>query len=174
MSRYTTLKICRRQGRNFSFIMTMIVMFGVFPLLIMARPTYYITTLMGTGSLGSTAAGSSGTSTSVNAPCSALQDDDGSLYVSDTGNHVIRRMTLISNIVSTFAGAIGMPSNTGDGLAATSGRLSSPTGICMDINNNLYIADRTNNKMRVVSSSGIINTFAGSGGQILRNFFSFS
>jgi streptogramin lyase len=150
-----------RRGRKFSFIMVIIILFGVLPLLIIAGPTYYITTLMGTGTSGSTAAGSSGTATAINAPCSALQDDDGSLYVSDTSNHVIRRM--ISNIVSTFAGAIGAASNTGDGGAATSGRLSSPTGICMDINNNLYIADRANNKMRIVSSSGIINTFAGTG-----------
>jgi sugar lactone lactonase YvrE len=131
------------------------------PLYVYPSTIYYISTIMGTGTASATAAGAAGTSTGINSPSGVAVGSDGSVYVSDTNNHIIRRMS--ANIVSTFAGTISTLGSTGDNGAATSGRLNFPAGICMNtVNNNLFIADRANNRIRRVSG-GIIVTVCGTG-----------
>ena len=75
-------------------------------------------------------------------------------------NHLIRRVDT-SGVITTFAGS-GTPGFSGDGGPATAAELSSPGGVAWH-NGSLYIADRANNRVRVVDASGTIDTFAGNG-----------
>jgi DNA-binding beta-propeller fold protein YncE len=100
----------------------------------------------------------------------ALNGLGTTLFVSDTGNHVIRMIDLQTNTVSTLAGgggstAIGTATGVTDGVG-TAARFSSPRGIAVDsAGANLYVADCWNNLIRkIVVSSGEVTTFAGGGG----------
>lgn len=84
------------------------------------------------------------------------------LYITDTGNDVIRKVSLESTIIETIAG-IAEPGYTGDNESAVSARLNKPGGIAVDKNNNLYINDIANNVIRRVDSKGTITTYAGTG-----------
>lgn len=83
----------------------------------------------------------------------------GKLYIADSANNVIR--VIANGVISTFAGTAGAAGFSGDTAAATSAELSSPSGVAVDSTGNVYIADTKNNVIRVVNTSGIINTFAG-------------
>lgn len=98
---------------------------------------------------------------SINGPEGLAVDASGNLLIADAGNHVIRRVTA-SGIISTVAGS-GLIGNSGDGGSALAARLYSPSGVATDVSGNIYIADVVNNKVRKVSSTGIITTFAGTG-----------
>ena len=65
-----------------------------------------------------------------------------------------------AGIIKTFAGT-GTQGSIGDGGAATSAQLNGPTGVSADISGNVYISDNYNQKIRMVTSAGIIKTFAG-------------
>ena len=92
-------------------------------------------------------------------------DISGNVYLSDTGNCAIRLINKHTGIIKTVAGTVsGHCGSSGDGFAAVDARLNHPLGISLDSMNNLFIADSQNNKIRVVSSDGIITTFAGTGG----------
>lgn len=81
-------------------------------------------------------------------------------YVADTNNHVIRRIDMVNDKVETYAGN-SVSQFSGDGNDATSASLWNPTNVIVS-SKKLYIADTYNNRIRVVSSSGIISTYAGS------------
>ena len=68
--------------------------------------------------------------------------------------------------ISTVAGA-GRPGSSGDGRPATLGRLWNPTGVAVDADGSIYIADYKNRKIRKVSTDGILTTFAGTGEQLV-------
>lgn len=74
---------------------------------------------------------------------------DGTLYVADTLNHCIRRLTPDGE-VSTYAGSCEKPGFDGDGGPADEARLHEPYGVALDEDGNLYIADTKNNRVRVV------------------------
>ncbi|HVU18429.1 MAG TPA: hypothetical protein VHD32_16110 [Candidatus Didemnitutus sp.] len=85
----------------------------------------------------------------------------GTLYVTDTSNHTIRKVTT-AGVVTTAAGAAGQPGDTDAiGIAA---RFNNPTGISLDTNNNAFIADSYNNTIRLMDATGIVTTFAGAAG----------
>ncbi|HTB32153.1 MAG TPA: T9SS type A sorting domain-containing protein [Bacteroidia bacterium] len=88
-------------------------------------------------------------------------DSLGNVYIADEGNKRVRVVNS-SGIISTFAG-IGVQSYSGDGGPATAAEIGQITGLITDANNNLYIADQTNNRIRMVNTSGIITTIAGNG-----------
>ncbi len=88
-------------------------------------------------------------------------DSLGNVYIADEANKRVR-MVNTSGIISTFAG-IGVQSYSGDGGPATAAEIGQVTGLITDANNNLYIADQTNNRIRMVNTSGIITTIAGNG-----------
>jgi sugar lactone lactonase YvrE len=94
----------------------------------------------------------------------ALDSVNGVLYITDTGNNRVRKITLSSGIISNFAGSsVGTAGNAGDGSTATSASLNAPRGLALDSSNNLYIADTGNNRIRrVLLSTGVISNFAGS------------
>lgn len=89
-------------------------------------------------------------------------DGAGNLYISDSLNNRIRKVDT-SGIISTYAGT-GQQGFGGDGGPATSAMIDIPQDVAMDHTGNLYIADDSNARIRVVDSSGTINTYAGTGG----------
>jgi len=90
-------------------------------------------------------------------------DSAGNLYIADTGNARIRKVTASSGIITTVAGN-GTRGYSGDGGPATSAELFLPFGITVDSADNLYIADFRGFRVRMVSAStGIITTVAGNG-----------
>ncbi len=112
-------------------------------------------------------AGSSGdgtTSASFNGPNSIALDKKGvgNLYIADTQNHKIRFISGTTGIITTIAGT-GTLGFSGDNGAATSANLYYPFTVSVDNSNNYYIADTYNNRIRYVTSTSIISTFAGTG-----------
>src|SRR6185369_10886691 len=97
----------------------------------------------------------------MNSPQGVAIDAAGNLYVADTGNNVVRRVTP-AGVITTVAGN-GTPGSNGDGSAATSAQLNAPDGLALDSAGNLYIADSLNAKVRRVSTAGTISTVAGNG-----------
>ncbi len=86
-------------------------------------------------------------------------DSTGTIYISDTANNRVRKITVDGHI-STVAGD-GNGTNSGDGGPATAAGLASPTGIALDSTGQLYIA--TSSTIRKVSTSGVVTTIAGNG-----------
>jgi len=86
-------------------------------------------------------------------------DKDGNLYIADSGNNCIRKISL-EGIVSTFAGSGEVGNSDGDRLSAT---FNSPTGICTDDNGNFFVADFMNHIIRKIDGEGTVTTLAGSG-----------
>lgn len=110
--------------------------------------------------------GGQATSALLNQPNSIGLSPDGSfLYIADTENNRIRRVTLSSGIIMTIAGS-GATGSGGDGGPATSANLYLPRGVAVDFLYQLYISDTENSRIRKVSSSGngtVISTVAGNG-----------
>jgi len=114
-----------------------------------------VTTLAGS-SAGSTDH-NTGTSASFNYP-NGITTDGTNLYVADASNHRIRKIVISTGVVTTLAGSsLGSTDATG-----TSARFSAPEGITTD-GTNLYVADVNNNRIRkIVISTGVVTTLAGS------------
>src|SRR5580658_3360233 len=119
---------------------------------------YTITTIAGTGTAGYTGDGGSATSAELSGPVRIIIGPSNTIYFCDGVNDLVRKIS--SGTISTFAGD-GTVGYTGDNAAATKAELDGPTGLAFDSSGNLYIADATNNVIRMVSTSGTITTFAG-------------
>ena len=119
-----------------------------------------ITTFAGSGTCCTLGDGGPATAAWLSGPRQVFLDGAGNLYISDTGNHRIRKVT--AGTISTLAGA-GTAGYSGDGGAAASAQLSSPTGVSLDSAGNLYIADQGNRAVRKVDSGGTITSLAGAG-----------
>lgn len=102
----------------------------------------------GTGTAGSSGDGGPATSAQVNAPRGVWADTVGNVYIADTSNNKIRVVDVSGNI-HTFAGT-GTASSSGDGGLATSATINNPQGVMTDVNLNVYIADSSGAKIRVV------------------------
>lgn len=98
----------------------------------------------------------------LNAPEGLAVDAAGNVYIADAGNNVIRMVSAGLRLMSTVAGN-GLQGYSGDGGSAVLAKLYNPSGVAVDINGNLYIADVINNRVRKVATSGIISTYAGTG-----------
>jgi len=120
-----------------------------------------ISTLAGNGTLSYSGDGSAANKAQLNTPQGVAADAAGNLYLSDTLNNVVRKVSP-NGIISNYAGNGGVGSS-GDGGAATSAQLNGPQGLAVDASGNLFIADTLNAKVRKVSASGVISTVAGSG-----------
>jgi uncharacterized protein (TIGR03437 family) len=119
---------------------------------------YNISTVAGTGTSGFTGDGGAATSAELNGPVRVIVDSSGKIYIADAPNQRIR--VISSGTINTFAGD-GTGGYTGDTAAATKAELDGPVGMALDSSGNLYIADATNNVIRMVSTGGTISTFAG-------------
>jgi len=120
-----------------------------------------ITAYAGTGTPGYSGDGGPATAAQLNQPSALAVDSAGNLYIADTANNVVRKVTL-AGIITTFAGT-GQPGYSGDNGQATAATLRAPGGLAVDAAGDVFIADTGNNVVREVSPSGIITTFAGTG-----------
>ena len=100
-------------------------------------------------------------------PEAAILGPGNAIFVADTGNHCVRRITP-EGIISTFAGRCGLPGDAGDSGAAVDARLNQPAGLVFDNEGSLFIADRGNDRLRRVQSNGTITTLAGPNNNIRR------
>ncbi len=120
-----------------------------------------INTVAGDGTLGFGGDGSAATSAELYQPTGVFIDGSGNLLIADMVNQRIRKVNSFG-VISTIAGN-GSPALSGDGGQATAASLNYPTAITGDGSGNIYISDGMNNRIRKVSPSGIISTYAGSG-----------
>ncbi len=120
-----------------------------------------ISTIAGTGAAGYGGDGRRASEAVFNLPMGVAVDALGNVYVSDFRNHRLRKIDP-SGTVSTVAGT-GEPGYGGDGGPAVEAKLSSPDLIATDASGNVFLADRHNDRVRMVSAEGIITTVAGSG-----------
>ena len=120
-----------------------------------------ITTVAGNGGGGQGFSGDNGQATSaqLNYPSSIAVDSAGNLYIADTDNERIRKVS--NGVITTVAGN-GTYGFSGDNGPATSARLYHPGGVAVDSAGNLYVADSFNNRIRKVAN-GVITTIAGNG-----------
>ena len=125
-------------------------------------PDGTITTVAGTGEAGFSGDGGPAVQARLNLPSGVTTDSKGNLYISDRSNDRIRVVDP-QGIIRTFAGN-GKDGYDGDNKPALKASLDKPFGIETDAKDNLYIADRGNNRIRKVSPAGIITTVAGDGG----------
>jgi len=121
--------------------------------------TGVVTTVAGTGSNGS-ADNTTGTSASFNYP-SGITTDGTNLYVADSNNHLIRKIVISTGVVTTVAGVAGSTGSANG--TGTSASFYSPSGITTD-GTNLYVAETSNHLIRkIVISTGVVTTVAGTG-----------
>jgi mucin-19 len=123
-------------------------------------PEGVVTTLAGAAGVSGALDGL-GTLARFNAPQGVGVDALGNVYVADTGNHLIRKISP-AGLVSTLA---GFPTYVGsaDGLGNTA-RFFFPVALASDSNGNLYVADRENHAVRLVTAEGLVTTLAGYAG----------
>jgi trimeric autotransporter adhesin len=96
-------------------------------------------------------------------PKGVAVDTFGNVYIADTGNNRIRKVTKATGVISTVAGT-GISGYSGDGGPATAARLAAPQGIAVDGAGALFIADYNNRRVRkVAANTGVITTVAGNG-----------
>ncbi|HEX7841348.1 MAG TPA: hypothetical protein VF469_27910 [Kofleriaceae bacterium] len=121
-----------------------------------------VTTLAGAASM---AGGTDGIAAAArfNRPFGAAADHAGNVYVADQSNHTIRKVTA-DGVVTTLAGAAGMPGST-DGVGADA-RFCSPAGVAVDSAGNVYVADQCNHTIRKVTADGAVTTLAGTAGML--------
>ena len=121
----------------------------------------YIDTTAGNGLGGYAGDGVSAPAALMDYPTRAAVNSAGNLYIADTDNNRIRKVS--GGVVATVAGN-GTAGFSGDGGLATSASLNRPWGVAVDAAGNLYIADNNNQRVRKVSG-GLISTIAGNGRQ---------
>jgi len=125
------------------------------------RPDKKAYAVAGTGDAGFSGDGGPAGQARLNSPTGLARTATGVLFVSDTGNHRVRRIGT-DGTITTVAGN-GEIGYSGDGGPATNARLSRPTGIVVLSDGTLYIADPGNHTVRKVTPDGIITTVAGTG-----------
>lgn len=118
---------------------------------------YMITTIAGNNSAGYSGDNGPATSAQLNQPIGIAVDSSGNIYIADSGNHCVRK---ISNGTITTVAGTGTAGYAGDKAAANKAQLNNPAGVAVDASGNLYIADSVNNVIREVSS-GTITTIVG-------------
>jgi hypothetical protein len=118
--------------------------------------------LGGDGMSGYDGDGGPAKSAHFNTPNALAIDLDGNLLISDNSNNVIRKIDMTSMVVSTVVGN-GTPGYSGDGGSCTAASLNQPSGIVVAADGSMYVSDTYNDRIRHVSTSGTIETFAGTG-----------
>jgi uncharacterized protein (TIGR03437 family) len=126
-----------------------------------------ISAFAGRGELGSSGDGGPAVNATMNSPTGLTLDATGNLYISDSNNNRVRKVSPDGRIVTVAGSGKGSGGFGGDGGPATNAELAGPQGIATDTAGNLYIADRNNHAIRKVTvGTGIITTVAGTGTQL--------
>jgi sugar lactone lactonase YvrE len=121
-----------------------------------------ITTVAGNGTAAYSGDGGPATAASLDHPSGTAVDAAGNLYIADGANQRIRRVAAGTGIITTVAGN-GNAGYSGDGGPASSAEVQDPAGMVFDSAGNLYFVDEGNQRVREVSTTGIITTYAGNG-----------
>jgi hypothetical protein len=125
--------------------------------------TGIISTVAGTGTAGYSGDGGAAIGAELDLPSAVAVDTSGNIYIADTFNNRVRKVTASTGIISTLAGD-GTAGYSGDGGAATKAELHWPESVSLGIAGNVYITDGTSDRVRMVTAStGIISTVAGNG-----------
>ncbi|MFB9305374.1 hypothetical protein [Kibdelosporangium philippinense] len=124
-------------------------------------PNGTITTFAGTGEPGSGPDGGQATATQLRAPVGLAVDRQGNVYIADELDHKVRKVAP-NGIITTAAGTREAGFG-GDNADATKARPNGPTGIAVDKDSKLYIADTNNNRVRQVDGTKVIRTVVGDG-----------
>ncbi|MDD2699530.1 MAG: ubiquitin-like protein, partial [Arcobacteraceae bacterium] len=120
-------------------------------------PEGVVTTLAGSGSSGFT--DDTGTAASFYSPNGVAVDGSGNVFVADQDNHKIRKITP-EGVVTTLAGSGTATFADGNGTAAS---FNKPNGVAVDGSGNVFVADRNNHKIRKITPEGVVSTLAGNG-----------
>jgi uncharacterized protein (TIGR03437 family) len=113
-----------------------------------------ITTVAGTGVAGSSGDEGAATSANLNTPQGVAVDDNGNIFISDTVNNRIRQVTP-DGVIHTIAGT-GAASYGGDGGAALDAQINGPMGILLDGAGDLFFADTSNNRVRMLVPNAVV------------------
>jgi trimeric autotransporter adhesin len=119
-----------------------------------------ITTVAGTGVAGFAGDGGPATAAQLSQPRGLAVAPDGSLYVADAGNHVVRRIST-NGTITTVAGT-GTAGDSGDGGPATAAAMQSPFAVAFGAGGTFYVVDRDAHRVRRITG-GVITTMAGTG-----------
>jgi sugar lactone lactonase YvrE len=128
--------------------------------------TEVMTLVAGTGQLGSSGDGGPATGATLYSPEDVVKDAAGNVYISDTRNNRVRRVSATTGKIETFAGGNQgtITENRGDGGVAPAAFLASPSGLAIDSGGNVLIVDTGYNRVRrVAAGTGIISTVVGTG-----------
>ncbi|MBI3039348.1 hypothetical protein HYY75_09935 [bacterium] len=123
-----------------------------------------VSTVAGSGGVSGSADGT-GSAARFYFPSGLAVASSGNVYVADTSNHTIRKLTFDAVGVATVTTIAGIPgiSGSGDGIGAES-QFYQPSGVAVDNSGNVYVADTSNNTIRKISAAGVVTTLAGLAG----------
>ena len=156
---FLCMQITRRASVRLRWLMVVAVACGVIAVSSSTAQAAFgdVTTFAGSGVAGNVDA--TGTAATFNKPQGLAFDTAGNMYVAESGNYTIRKITP-AGAVTTLAGS-GSPGNSnGTGSAAS---FNIPTGTAVDAAGNVFVSDFQNNLIRKISPAGVVTTFAGSG-----------
>ncbi len=127
-------------------------------------PTGNITAVAGVpGDCGYNSDGIPAAQAWLNGPYGVALDAKGNIYISDQGNSLVRKVDVNTQLISSVAGTAGVCGFSGDGGPATAAQICFPWGVAVGKKGSLYIADYGNGRVRVVDTTGTIQTLAGTG-----------
>ncbi len=124
-------------------------------------PAGIMTTVAGNGVQGYSGDNGPATKAQLNGLAGIAVDGSGNLYFSDTVGSWVRKVSA-AGIITTIAGT-GSNGYSGDNVPARGAQLNNPTGVAVDGSGNVYIADSSNFRVRMISAAGTITTVAGTG-----------